>query len=272
MKVKITAVSYMNTLPFLYGIKNGNWLSDYEFEQKIPSQCARQLIDNKTDISLIPVAAIPRVATPYLVSNYCIGAVGKVHTVLLVSNVPVAEIERVYLDYQSLTSVNLVQILAHKHWHIQPQWINASEGFENKISGKTAGVVIGDRAFHLHNKFQYVFDLSEEWFKLTNLPFVFAAWVANKQIPPEIIENFNKSLEFGLQNIDTAIEKYYGKINNPDINLKEYLTENIDFRLDKNKRKAIKLFYQYLTELKLLKKNALFIRQRLSKKSQNKTL
>ncbi len=251
-KIKITAVSYLNTLPFLYGIKHYLQSGNYEFEQKIPAECAKQLIDNKTDIALIPVASIPHVPMANLVSDYCIGANGKVHTVLLVSDVALDEIQQIYLDYQSRTSVNLVKVLANKYWNIQPQWINASVGFENNIKGKTAGVVIGDRAFHLHEKFKYVFDLSEEWTKMTNLPFVFAAWVANKKIDANVISTFNQSLKFGLENIDAAIAKYHTKTQNNNIDLKKYLTQYIDFELNEDKFKAIKLFYQYLSELQLL--------------------
>ncbi len=245
----------MNTLPFLYGIRNCKQSDSYEFEQKIPAECANQLINNQTDIALMPVAAIPFVPKANLVSNYCIGANGKVHTVLLVSDVPIDEIKRIYLDYQSRTSVNLVKILAHKHWHVEPQWVDAGAGFESEINGTTAGVVIGDRTFGLHEKFQHVFDLSEEWHKMTNLPFVFAAWVANKPIDSGILSDFNQSLKFGLNNIDAAIAKYDFKINNSSIDLKEYLTQYIDFELDTEKIKAMQLFYKYLSELNLLPKD-----------------
>ncbi len=255
-KIKITAVSYLNTLPFLYGIKNYKGLDNFIFEQKIPSDCAKQLIDKKTDIALMPVVAIPKLESPKIVSEYCIGAVGKVHTVLLVSEVPLNEIEAILLDYQSRSSVNLIKVLANKHWNISPKWINANPGFEDKIGGKNAGVVIGDRAFALHNKFKYVFDLAEEWKKMTNLPFVFAAWVANSEIASEFLSKFNEALEFGLNNIEAAIQKYHTNLDS-QIDLNTYLTKNIDFRLDKSKLESLKLFFNYLIELNLLEKNAL---------------
>lgn len=253
--MKITAVSYLNTLPFLYGIRQYASERNYTFEQKIPSDCAKQLIENKTDIALIPIAAMPLVKSPYIVSNYCLGAVGKVHTVLLLSDLPLTEIQTVYLDYQSRTSVNLVKVLAYKYWNLMPEWIDASVGFEKNISGNCAGVVIGDRAFALRNKYKYVYDLSEEWYKMTKLPFVFAAWVANTEIDENILDNFNQTLRFGLENMDTAIEEF--KNSNPlsEIDLKTYLTKNIDFKLDEKKIESIKLFLNYLVELELLPKD-----------------
>lgn len=252
--IKISAVSYLNTLPFIYGLENYKGLSDFTFEQDIPSICAKKLINNDTDIALIPVAAIPHVKEPYFVSNYCLGAVNKVHTVLLLSDVPLKSIDTVLLDYQSRTSVNLVKVLAAKHWNIAPKWIDASQGFEEKISNKTAGVVIGDRAFSLQKKFSYKYDLSGEWFKMTNLPFVFAAWVANKPIKKEFLDRFNEALQFGLNNLDIVIKDFNANNINSEINIEQYLKKNISFDLDRPKMESMKLFLDYLLELELIPK------------------
>lgn len=251
-KLKIAAVSYLNTLPFLYGIKNYGLPENFIFEQCIPSICAKKLIEDEADIALTPVAAIPQVENSHFISNYCLGAVGKVQTVLLLSDVPLKKIDTVLLDYQSRTSVNLVKVLANKHWHISPKWINADAGFENEIKENIAGVVIGDRAFSLKTKYKYVFDLSEEWYKMTSLPFVFAAWVANKPIETKFIHEFNKALGFGLENIDKVIKEFHLNFPNSPLNLKEYLTRNIDFILDTKKKQSVKLFFDLLVELDLL--------------------
>jgi chorismate dehydratase len=256
-KIKISAVSYLNTLPFLYGIKNHPASENYIFEQDIPSVCAKKLINNKVDIALIPVAAIPQVKTPFFISDYCLGATGKVRTVLLLSDVPLHEIEHVLLDYQSRTSINLIKILAKKHWNINPNWIDTKAGFEIKIKNKVAGVVIGDRAFSLKSKYKYVFDLSEEWFKMTGLPFVFATWIANKPIDNEFITRFNNALQFGLDNIDKVVEEFQQNFPDSPINLHKYLTKNIDFVMDEKKKESMKLFYDFLVELELLPANTI---------------
>jgi chorismate dehydratase len=253
--IKISAVSYLNTLPFLYGIKNSSVLKDFVFQLDIPSVCASKLIKNEVDIALIPVAAIPSVKNPYFISDYCLGAKNKVRTVLLLSDVPLQEIESVLLDYQSRTSVNLVKILASKLWEINPEWIDAKVGFENEISGTTAGVVIGDRAFTMSHKYQYVFDLSEEWHKLTKLPFVFATWLSNKPIKKEFIDTFNQALKFGIDNVEAVVSQFYNTSPDSKIDLEQYLTSNIDFVLDNDKKQSIKLFYEYLVELGLLPTN-----------------
>ena len=109
----------------------------------------------------------------------------------------------------------------------------------------------------MQKKYKYVFDLSEEWHKMTSLPFVFATWIANKPINQGFIRDFNKALQFGLDNLDNVITEYNINFPNSPIDLKDYLTQNIDFYLDNKKKESIKLFYDLLIELELLPVNAI---------------
>lgn len=244
----------MNTLPFLYGIKHSGFLDNYKFMLDYPAICAKKLIDNEVDIALIPVASIPKVNSPKIISDYCIGSFKEVKSVLLLSDVPLEKIKTILLDYQSQTSIHLVQLLALKYWHINPKWTPAEKDFENTISGETAGVVIGDRTFALHNKHPYVYDLSLEWYKFTGFPFVFAAWVANKNIPSAFIEKLNKALEYGVKHLDEVVVEFKLLKPDTDVDLYDYLKNNLDYRFDEDKRKSLDLFYKYLAEMKLINK------------------
>jgi len=244
-KIKVSAVSYLNTLPFLYGINNSDIVSDIDLALDIPSDCAKKLLIGEVDLGLVPVAVLPELKEYHIISDYCIGAEGRVESVALFSNVPLNEIENIYLDYQSKTSVNLVKILAKRLWKITPTWINATEGYENKIQGKTAGVIIGDRTFNLAKSFKYKYDLAEEWFNLTGLPFAFACWVSNKELPDSFIQKFNAALKRGVSNI-AEINFVFdeGKISKKALH--KYLTRNISYSLDNNKKKAISEFLEYI--------------------------
>ncbi|NPA67517.1 MAG: menaquinone biosynthesis protein [Chlorobi bacterium] len=249
-KIKISAVSYLNTLPFIYGIeKNNNLMRRIELSKDIPAICADKLITGKVDLGLIPVAEISKLKKPRIISDYCIGANGKVGTVLLLGERPVSEINTVLLDYQSRTSVNLTKILIKNYFKKNPDFIYAKEGYENDIGGKTAALIIGDRAFKYKNKFEFVYDLSEIWMKYSSYPFVFAAWVSNIELDDEFIKQFNDALKNGLENIDKITGNYNKKNNSGEINIKKYLTENISYYLDSEKRKGMQLFLKLIKEL-----------------------
>jgi chorismate dehydratase len=206
-KMKISVVSYLNSLPFRHALQNYKGEEDWEVQIDIPSVCADKLISGKVDIGLIPVAEIDRVPNARIISNYCIAADGPVKSVLLLSEVPLSEIEIIMLDYQSRTSVKLCRLLADLFWNIKPLWENTKEGYEYNIKGKRAAVVIGDRAIALSGKYKYVYDLSGEWKKYKGLPFVFACWVENKAIDKKNENSFGKILEQGVKNKVDVLNK-----------------------------------------------------------------
>ena len=249
-KIKVSAVSYANTYPFIYGLENSSICKKIILQKDYPSLCARNLAEDKVDIGLVPITMIPKLDFYEIVSEYCIGANKEVRSVILVSNSPLKKIKRIYLDYQSETSVNLVRILAMYYWDIDVQWLPTTEGFENNIKNKQDGaVIIGDRCFTAEKRFPYRYDLADEWRKFTGLPFVFAAWVANKQIDRDFKETFDSALKYGIQNLDKVINYFANNRLPKEVDLKSYLTNNIDYHLDDKKLKAMELFFQYLEDL-----------------------
>lgn len=244
-KLKISAVSYLNTLPFIDGVENSEVFNSIDLCLDMPSDCAKKLLIGDVDLGLVPVAILPQLKEYYIVSDYCIGAEGKVDSVALYSDVPLNKIENIYLDYQSRTSVNLVQVLANHYWDISPNWLEAPQGFENKIEGEIAGVIIGDRTFNLTKKYKYKYDLAEEWFNFTGLPFVFACWISNKKLPESFIVNFNTALKNGVNNIKEVVNNYDEKAISKT-QLVTYLTTHISYNLDDKKRKAIDLFLEFI--------------------------
>ncbi len=249
-KIRISAVSYTNTLPFIYGIENSNLINQIELTKDIPSVCAQKLLNNEVDLGLIPVAVIPKLKNYEIISDFCIGAVGPVRSVILGSHCPLEEVKTIFLDYHSRSSVMLTRILAKRFWKINVNWLDTTDGFENRIKNNEAGVIIGDKALAAEKNFPYVYDLAVEWIKFTKKPFVFAAWVANEKLNDLFIHNFNQALEFGTKNIEKVV-KSARNLNLPKhIDLKEYLIKNIDYKLDHEKLEGMKLFLKYSEEFK----------------------
>lgn len=288
--VRITAVSYLNTLPFIYGIEQRVALSSAaaghampslpEAERlsagegialtlQVPALCAADAIAGDTDIALIPVAAIPLIPgfsvhsttpaagnssvgrpqdfIPQIITDYCIGAEGAVDTVVLLSDTPLADIRRVYLDSHSRTSVQLVRVLAREHWGIAPEWIDSAD-CSGELRPGEAMVAIGDKVFALTAAHEYAwrYDLAQEWHDFTGgLPFVFAAWVACTPAGLSFAPKLNGALAYGVSHIAESIP---GTVNRSrDFEFEpayRYLTESIKFDLDDRKRTAMRLFWE----------------------------
>ncbi|HEV7230639.1 MAG TPA: menaquinone biosynthesis protein [Bacteroidia bacterium] len=245
-KLKISAVSYLNTKPFLAGMEQSGFLDRVELSLDIPSVCATKLLEGSVDIGLVPVAVIPLMKEHHIITDYCIGAVQPVRSVLLYSQVPLSQIKTILLDNQSRTSVALVKILAKELWKIDPDYTLATDGYETRIGDHTAGVVIGDRTFALNNRFKYHYDLAEGWQTLTGLPFVFACWVSNKPVDAETEQLFNEALSLGVRLAPGLAKTYENKFPEGS-NLKEYLTESLSYNLDALKRQGLSRFLAYLS-------------------------
>lgn len=249
-KIRISAVKYANTYPFIYGLTEQGFDSRVTLVTDHPSDCAAKLIKGDVDLGLIPAATLPLLKEYHIISNYCIGANGAVKTVMLLSNCPMKDIQNVYLDYRSRSSVMLMKILAKKSWKKEFTWMETTEGFNfTDIKLNEAVVLIGDQCFEYENNFQYKIDLALEWKKFSGLPFVFACWTANKKLDEGFIEEFNKALQSGVNNIDAVVERFGSSGIITGNILKKYLTENIDYDFNDEKKRALKLFLKLMAEL-----------------------
>ena len=123
---RIAAVSYLNTIPFIYGIRHAGNLRA-ELLLTPPALCARNFIAGDADIALLPSAVVPGLKGADLISDFCIGAEEEVRTVVVVSNTPIEEVRRIWLDGHSRTSVQLAGYLAARKWHIAPEWLAMEE-------------------------------------------------------------------------------------------------------------------------------------------------
>ena len=251
-KYRISAVSYLNTTPFLYGLRNHKVFNQIELALDHPARCAEKLLNNEADIGLVPVAVLPEMNNPGIISDFCLGARGPVRSVILYSNVPIYKIKSIKLDYQSRTSVNLVRILAAGYWKIKPEWIPTTHGFENNsIKGNEACLIIGDRSFGMKKKHPYFWDLSEEWWNFTGLPFVFATWTANKKIDEGFLKDFNEALKYGISHIREAVDMAPKNTTLSREEIFHYLSEDMSYPLDNKKKEGLNLFLRKLKNLNI---------------------
>lgn len=246
-KIKISAVSYTNTKPFIYGLQHTGIIDQIDLSLDNPTDCAQKLIDDVVDIGLIPVAATLSLAKWDIVSDYCIGSVGAVNSVFVFSNCDIREAKTLQLDPQSRTSNNLAKVLVKHFWQArQLAFVEKAPDYAQSADPFTGYVQIGDRTFGKKDKYPFVYDLGEEWQKFTGLPFVFAAWIANKPIAQDFMEAFNRSLKFGLDHRRELLKELPVR---SDFDLDDYLTHKLDFDLTEEKRKALYLFVDYVRGL-----------------------
>jgi len=239
--IKISAVSYTNTLPFIYGLTHTEIKNEINLCLDVPATCAKKLIDNEIDVGLIPVAAMFNMPQAQLISDYCIAANGKVNSVFIFSNCPIGDVKYLQLDAESKTSNMLALVLIKYYWKTHLKLETNSTNYAQSSNANTAYVQIGDRSFGQQNYVAYAYDLAEEWKKFTGLPFIFAVWASNKKISENFIQKLNIAFKFGLDNRNYLIKDI--KII-PNFDIEDYLNHKINYNLNALNLQGLELFKQ----------------------------
>jgi cyclic dehypoxanthinyl futalosine synthase len=177
-KLRVLNVSYLNSSPYRV-LRNLDWI---EYNESSPAECARALHEGEADLACIPIASFASHGD-YFAFRYGIASRAEVQSVFLFSQVPLNNIQTILIDNASHTSVVLLRLILkeickEKNNNIKFVKMNASEAVK-RISGNTAAMIIGDKAFSLRKQFEFQFDLSALWYELTHKPFVFAIWAGN---------------------------------------------------------------------------------------------
>ena len=186
--LKLGVVPYLNALP-LYRVLDR--CDDIEIVAAVPSQLSQILQRGEVDVALLPVVEHFRGVGEAIISNSCIGCTREVRSVLLFSNVPFRAIQSVALDSSSRTSVALTRVILADSFALSPQFHDAPPDLETMLRGCDAALLIGDPALvaaqnyasQIESGVLRVLDLGRAWFQLTQLPFVFAAWVVRENLP-----------------------------------------------------------------------------------------
>jgi chorismate dehydratase len=247
-KYRIGLVSYTNTIPYIwcFGGKNNFIPSlkvdgiELEFVINNPAALANLMQTNKLDAALLPVASLLFLQQVQPITQFGIGCHGAVDSVCLFSNNALAQINTVLLDPQSKTSNLLTKILFKNYWQHIVNFEPAFEGYQNAVGNGVAAVVIGDRAFAQKPKNTFAFDLGYAWQQYTQLPFLFARFIAKQPIA-HILEPILNSLL--IPNFNPA--KSLSIASPQAFDIETYLTKTIQYHISPQMETAMHLFLKH---------------------------
>jgi chorismate dehydratase len=258
-KLRISAISYLNTAPLMRDFEHGNSGSHFEISYTIPSACARALADGSADIGIIPAAAYTQIPGLQILPDVAIASRRAVRSILLVSKVSLEKIRTVALDTSSMTSVALTKILL-KWRGGERQYLPMEPNLEQMLDRCDAALVIGDPALQVDRSRYHTLDLAEEWIRVTRKPFVFAFWAvrgeALKEADPslDLATIFRESRNHGLEpsSLEQIAREWSRRLNLSEQQVRTYLTENIHYRLDAECLDGLLTFYRYAAEIAAL--------------------
>jgi len=247
--LKVSVVQYLNSVPLIWGMLRGEQQGRYELQFTTPAACADAVHQGKADIGIVPSIEYQRIERAQILSGISIASKSEVKSVLLLSKVPIEKVKTVAVDNSSRTSAALLRILMRKFYS---RFITATPSLPkpaDMLKRADAALVIGNPALTFDGQVPEVYDLAAEWKKFTGLPFVFALWVGHEDAKlARFRKDFEDSREFGLAHVDEISAEYAPKLNMRPAGVKVYLTQNIDYSLDEENRKGLRLFYKLARE------------------------
>jgi chorismate dehydratase len=262
--LRISIVRYLNTAPLVRGFTHGPLRGKYELSFTVPSQCAEALRTGQVDIAIIPAIEYQRIDGLVILPDLSIASKKSVRSLLLISRKPIQEVTKIALDRSSRSTQALTKILCAKRWRIEPEFFEMEPDLTAMLEKADAALLIGDPAlrFALNGDASsglngtsnlMVYDMVEKWRALTSLPAVLAVWAGRPEtITKEVVQDFQDSLAFGLQQMDEISEESAAELKLPAADLKRYLAENIDYRLDVENLQGLRRYYDFAAEIGII--------------------
>ncbi len=248
----MAAVSYLNTVPLVWGALHGAQHSEMRLEFHLPSICADLVREKKANIGILPVIEIARQGLEVF-PGACIASDGPVRSILLFSKVPLSQIKSLACDRGSRTSVMLARVILRQVHGVDPMLLPPSAPeLQTMLAAADAALIIGDPALAIEPEALPYFwvDLGEQWRNLTGLPMVFAAWAAtNRWITPRLEKAFISSLQSGMANLDLIVAEQSRERGFGEDLIREYLTKNIVFKLGPREFEGMRTFLNFAGEL-----------------------
>lgn len=259
-QLRISAISYLNTAPLMWDFENGDMGSKFEISYTIPSLCAEALRAGEADIGIIPAAAYTMIPDLAILPDVAIAAKRAVRSILLVSKVPLEQIASVALDNSSMTSVALLKVLLSKVASKPCRFESMAPVLDSMLRQHDAGMLIGDPALQIDRSRHLTYDLAEEWIRLTGKPFVFAFWAVRKSAlhrsgqELDLAQVFQQSRDHGLEadNLAKLARVWSAKLGMTQDQVKNYVTENIHYQLDRECIDGLTLFYEKAAQIEAL--------------------
>tara|TARA_Y100001936_G_scaffold37387_1_gene35536 strand:+ start:1229 stop:2020 length:792 start_codon:yes stop_codon:yes gene_type:complete len=256
MKKILGTVPFINCHPLNYAIDS----SSLKLLYSVPSNLLNLLKKEKVNLSLLPIADHIENSSIYSLENKCISSIGKVDSVILISNTELKNIENLYLDTRSKSSNLLTRIIFNEFLDLAPNLKTFSPSKNIKIENNSGYVVIGDLGLEITYASPIglkIYDLGEIWFNETNLPFTFASYNYIEKPNSILIKNLENSYNDGVKNINHIVENIYENklINLEKKIIEKYLSERIVYEFSKKHKEGIDLYMKLARNIIEIERN-----------------
>lgn len=275
MTLTIGRIPYINCYPVYGAIDRGLIRIDADLVDGVPTALNALMAEGKLDVSVVSAVEYARDSRRYLLlPDLAISCDGPVRSVMLFSKRPATELSqrRVLVSRSSMTSVALLELLFENVWHARPVFVptdaEISDVARFGAEDHDARLVIGDAALLLESnsttsgrrgekpsqgvpEYPHAYDLGAEWKRWTGLPFVFAVWVAQRNVAVDAAlaahAGLISSRDWGIANVPT-LAKQAAEATGVAIHACAQYLEGLDYGLSYPHLAGLTEFYRRLVE------------------------
>jgi len=179
-QLRLGQIPYLNCILFFSGLEHE---AGVKLAPLVPRALSAAASDDTVDAGPVPLVDTWELNERYApLGEFCIATTERARSVFLFSKRPFASLDGadIGITDQTSTSVRLLKVLLANVWDARPANFTAVDRTRND-----AFLLIGDdalRARHGMPEFPHVADLGGTWTEWTGLPFVFARWVARRDL------------------------------------------------------------------------------------------
>jgi chorismate dehydratase len=275
MTLTIGRIPYINCYPVYGAIDRGLIRIDADLVDGVPTALNALMSAGKLDVSVVSAVEYARDSRRYLLlPDLAISCDGPVRSVMLFSKRPATELSqrRVLVSRSSMTSVALLELLFENVWHARPVFVptdaEISDVARFSAEDHEARLVIGDAALLLESRatssgphgekaphavpeYPHAYDLGGEWKRWTGLPFVFAVWVAQRNVAVDAALAAHAGLiasrDWGIANVAT-LAKQASETTGVAVDACVQYLEGLDYGLSYPHLAGLTEFYRRLVE------------------------
>jgi chorismate dehydratase len=279
MTLRIGRIPYVNCYPVYGAIDRGLIRIDAGLVDGVPTALNALMASGTLDISVVSAVEYARDSRRYLLlPDLAISCDGPVRSVMLFSKRPATELSgrRVLVSRSSMTSVALLELLFEGVWRSHPVFVPTDAEISDVArfgeEDHDARLVIGDAALLLESTsgstaqrnrdgkaarsepvcgYAHAYDLGGEWKRWTGLPFVFAVWVAQRNVSVDAALAAHAGLiasrDWGIANVPT-LARQAARATGVAVEACEQYLEGLDYGLSYPHLAGLTEFYRRLVE------------------------
>ncbi|MBK7403268.1 MAG: hypothetical protein IPJ41_01210 [Phycisphaerales bacterium] len=259
--IRVAYVRYLNTRPLVEGLQTTPGIV---LIPAAPSHIAAMVRSGEADVGIPSIIDAVGEGEPLAVLPVgMIGCDGPTMTVRLYASTPLDQIDRLYADSESHTSVALCLVLLDRLYSRRPELVDFNARERMASAGPeewpAAMLLIGDKVVTDSPpavRYPYQLDLGEAWKTMTGLPFMYAAWMcrASEAGSARIAAAsalLDRQLRHNLTRLDWLISARAPEHHWPLDLARPYVADLLRYRVGPRERQAAELFLREAARLGL---------------------